>query len=144
MLHYLWSCLGHVILSHAILCCVKSILLLVKDAVQETEVDKNTGCDVYGWLHEVCSITLLSTPVVLGDQIDKTLFTLKLKANNNILKQYHQGRAANCEMWVFGICDTSHSPALGFMQVVAQQDAATLLPIVQNHVTPGSVVWSDQ
>ena len=46
-------------------------------------------------------------------------------------------------MWVFGICDTSHSPALGFMQVVAQRDAATLLPIIQCHVAPGSIIWSD-
>ena len=47
-------------------------------------------------------------------------------------------------MWVFGIVDTSHSPAVGYMEVVQCRDAATLLPIIQSHVAPGSVVHSDQ
>ena len=40
--------------------------------------------------------------------------------------------------------DTSQSPALGFMQIVPDRTAATLLPILQQHVAPGSVVLSDQ
>ena len=39
--------------------------------------------------------------------------------------------------------DTSVSPALGVMELVASRDAATLLPIIQRHVCPGIVVWSD-
>ena len=55
-----------------------------KDAAQEAEVDKNTSCDVYRWLREVCSTALLSVPVVLGGpgvvcQIDESLFTHKPK-----------------------------------------------------------------
>ena len=40
--------------------------------------------------------------------------------------------------------DTSQSPALGFMQIVPDRTAATLLPILQQHVAQGSVVHSDQ
>ena len=40
--------------------------------------------------------------------------------------------------------DTSHTPALGYMQIVPQRDAATLLPIIQQHVAPGTIVHSDQ
>ena len=29
------------------------------------------------------------------------------------------------------------------MELVAQWDAATLLPIIQQHVHPGTVIWSD-
>lgn len=47
-------------------------------------------------------------------------------------------------MWVFGLVDTSHTPALGYMEVVSRRDAATLLPIIQAHVAPGTVVHSDQ
>ena len=40
--------------------------------------------------------------------------------------------------------DTSHDPALGYMQILPQRDAATLLPIINRHVAPGTTVWSDQ
>ena len=40
--------------------------------------------------------------------------------------------------------DVSQSPALGFMQVVQQRNAAILLPIIQQHVAPGTIVHSDQ
>ena len=40
--------------------------------------------------------------------------------------------------------DTAQSPALGFMQIVPDRTAATLLPILQQHVAQGSVVHSDQ
>ena len=46
-------------------------------------------------------------------------------------------------MWVFGIVDTSQTPALGYMEVVQTRDAATLLPIIRAHVAPGSVIHSD-
>ena len=45
---------------------------------------------------------------------------------------------------MFGMVDTSHDPALGYMQIVPQRDAMTLLPIIRNHVAPGTTVWSDQ
>ena len=46
-------------------------------------------------------------------------------------------------MWVFGIVDTSYQPALGYMEIVQRRDAATLLPIIQAHTAPGSIVHSD-
>ncbi len=48
-------------------------------------------------------------------------------------------------MWVlFGLVDTSHSPAVGYMQIVQCRDAATLLPIIQQHVHPGTIIHSDE
>ena len=46
-------------------------------------------------------------------------------------------------MWVFDIVDTSQTQALGYMGVVQSTDAATLLPMIQAHVAPGSLVHSD-
>ena len=43
-------------------------------------------------------------------------------------------------MWVFGMCDTSQTPALGVMCIVPH----TLLPILQRHLTSVTIVHSDQ
>ena len=43
------------------------------------------------------------------------------------------------EIWVLGMVDVSQSPALGYGGC-ASEDAATLLPIIQQHVAPGTVV----
>ena len=40
--------------------------------------------------------------------------------------------------------DNSVEPALGCVQIVPKRDATTLLPIIQHHVAPGTVVWSDE
>ena len=48
------------------------------------------------------------------------------------------------EKWVFGIVDTSVRPALGYMEMVNFRDAATLLPIINQHVNQGSSIHSDQ
>ena len=42
------------------------------------------------------------------------------------------------------MADTSVTPARGYMEIVAQRNAATLLPIIQQHVANGSTVWSDE
>ena len=43
-----------------------------------------------------------------------------------------------------GLVDTLHTLALEYMQVVPLRDAATLLPIVQAHTLPGTIVHSDE
>ena len=58
----------------------------VKYAADDTEIHKNTACDMYRWLREVCSTKLLQTPIVLGGrgvivQIDESLFRYKVKAS---------------------------------------------------------------
>ena len=45
---------------------------------------------------------------------------------------------------MFGICDTSHTPALGVMKIVPNRAAATILPILQQHLRSGTIVHSDQ
>ena len=48
------------------------------------------------------------------------------------------------ERWVFGLFDTQFTPARPYLQLVRRRNAATLLPIIQAKVQPGSLVYSDQ
>ena len=45
---------------------------------------------------------------------------------------------------MFGLVDTSQTPALGYMEIVPQRDAATLLPLINAHVAPGTIIHSDE
>ena len=58
--------------------------------------------------------------------------------------QNHRGRATSQKVWVFGMVDTSHHPALGYTEIMQHRNAATLLPIIQAHTAPGTIVHSDE
>ena len=45
---------------------------------------------------------------------------------------------------MFGMCDTSQTPALGVTAIVLNRSAATLLPILQQHLRSGTTIHSDQ
>ena len=45
---------------------------------------------------------------------------------------------------MFGLVDTSHTPGVGYMEIVQQRNATTLLPIINTHVAPGTVIHSDE
>jgi len=61
----------------------------------------------------------------------------------HIQTQNNRGRHTQQEIGVLGMVDTSYSPALGYMEIVQQRDAAILLLIINSHVAPGTVVHTD-
>ncbi|MGL5706783.1 MAG: transposase [Aeromonas sp.] len=82
-----------------------------------------------------------ANPIRLGGpgiicQIDESLFRHKPK--------YHVGRYPSNEKWVFGIADTSYTPAKVFLQLVPNRQADTLLPIISQVCRDGTIIVSDQ
>ena len=69
-------------------------------------------------------------------QIDESLFCHKAR--------YNRGRRASKEQWVFGIADTSHKPAITYIEIVQKRDADTLITIIERIARPGSIIHSDQ
>ena len=57
--------------------------------------------------------------------------------------QYHRGRPPTSNIWVFGMVDTSKTPSLGLLHLVSDQSRASLLPIIQAHTLPGTIIHSD-
>ena len=47
-------------------------------------------------------------------------------------------------MALFGMAACTSNLALGFMQIVDRRNAEMLLPIIQRHFLPGSIVYSNQ
>ena len=62
----------------------------------------------------------------------------------NIVLQYHRGRATSREVWVLRMVDTSHTPALGYMEIVPRRNAATLVAVIQAHVRSGTIMHTDE
>jgi ISXO2-like transposase domain len=132
---------------------VKSDLRRIVFAIYlwSTEIQENKACEftglskptvimIYAFLRDICKKYLENNPIMLGGegivcQVDESLFSYKPK--------YHRGRAPEQEQWVFGIVDTSFSPALGYMECVERRNAETLLPIIRRICLPGSIINSD-
>ena len=47
-------------------------------------------------------------------------------------------------VWVLGMVNTTPIPADGYMEVVPNRDAVTLIEIIQANFKPGTVIWSDR
>ncbi|XP_071152157.1 uncharacterized protein [Mytilus edulis] len=113
----------------------------VNTVVKQVDIGEKTVIQMYQYLRDVCSTKLLNTPIELGGpgvvvQIDESLFNHKSK--------YNRGRRPKKELWVFGLADTSFKPAITYMELVEKRDAATLLPIIEKAVKPGTIIYSDQ
>ena len=102
------------------------------------ELDMGPGAvvDFNNYMREVCAATLLANRPQIGGygttvEIDESLFS---KRKNN------RGRA-RYQQWVFGgICrETSES----FLYSVPDRSEATLLPIIQDSIRPGTTIMSD-
>ena len=87
----------------------------------------------------MCSADLLRNPLQLGGPghvvgIDESVVARAKPGNAHARPVPPQ--------WVFGGVDLGTGSF--FMELVPQRDAATLTPIIQRNILPGSTVWSDE
>ena len=112
----------------------------VKSAADTTGVSQKTIVQLYQYMRDVCSTKLLNTPSDLGGpgvvvQIDESLFNHKSntkEADDQTKKHGSSGLPTHPPNWQLRTCR------------LAKRDAATLLPIIQKVVRPGSIVYSDE
>ncbi|XP_023209731.1 uncharacterized protein LOC111612724 [Centruroides sculpturatus] len=96
----------------------------------------NTVVDWKQFCRDICHEWIIRNPIVIGGpghtvEIDESCF---------VRRKYNRGRLVR-EQWVFGGYDVNTKQS--FMVAVDQRNAATLLPILQQFVLPGTIVVSD-
>lgn len=96
----------------------------------------NTGVDWDNFCREVCEVTLFENSVKIGGQgkvvqIDESKFGKR---------KYHRGHHVEGQ-WVFGGIESDSRKC--FLVAVEKRDEATLLPIIQKWIEPGTIIISD-
>eukprot|EP00794_Sanderia_malayensis_P000095 gene95-701_t len=99
---------------------------------------EHTVVEWFNYMLEECSHKLLTLDIKLGGpggivEIDESVM-IKRKYNRGARRQQYQ-------QWVFGIYD--RETKVGYLQFVDHRDEATLFPIIQQYVIPGTTINSD-
>ncbi|KAH7671583.1 hypothetical protein AAVH_42617 [Aphelenchoides avenae] len=105
----------------------------------ETTLAEHTWVDWKQFFRDVCAEFFTENPIQIGGpgvfvEIDETFLARR---------KYQRGRVRkNHGQWIFGGV-TRGDASQCFMVPVEKRNADTLLPIIQKHVRPGSIVVSD-
>ena len=101
-----------------------------------TGLSNPTVTQWYQYFRDACSNYLVQNPIMIGGP------NVVVELDESVMaeRKHNRGRVIP-ERWVFGgIClDTQD----GFLVFVPNREAATLLPIIQQHVRPGSIIHTD-
>ena len=100
------------------------------------KVGSATAVDWYNFIRDICIQFFIDHPAVVGGpgkevEIDESKFG-KRKYNRRAVEGH----------WFFGGMERGSGES--FLVEVARRDAATLLPIIAQHVRPGTTVYSDE
>lgn len=114
----------------------KMLLRYIADIVGTTE---RTMVDWGNFIRESISHYFLENPIILGAehavQIDESLFGGRRKYNRG----NHQ---KHVNSWVFGMIEEETNRCVFW--TVENRKRATLLPIIRDHIAPGSAIKSDE
>ena len=111
--------------------------LPVTAAAEMVGCSSNTAVQWYSYFRDACSFALLRRPHRIGGigrivEIDESVIARR---------KYNRGHRVP-ERWVFGGIDVETKR--GFLVLVDDRSAATLLPLIQRYIEPGSIIHSDQ
>ena len=103
----------------------------------ETEVSRPTLVDWQNYIRDICAQYLLDHPTQLGGpnktvEIDESYF---------MRRKYNRGEVRDGQ-WVLGLIERESKNCV--LVPVPDRAAATLLPIIQQHVAPGTRIITDQ
>ena len=101
------------------------------------QVAAQTAVDWYNFIRDICAHYFIDHPAIIGGpgvkvEIDESKFGNR---------KYNRGRQVEGH-WVFG--GTERITGECFLVEVDHRDAATLLPLIQKHIRPGSIIYSNE
>lgn len=111
--------------------------LSVDQTVVGTGLGNTTVIQHFQYCRDVCSHKLANNPYKIGGpgiivEIDESVMAKR---------KYHRGHQVP-ERWVFGgYCPQTKE---GFLEIVPNRTAATLLPLIQDNIEAGSIIHSDE
>ena len=102
----------------------------------ELDISKNTVVEWNNYIREICGVNLLANPIAIGGpnttiEVDDSLFSRR---------KNHQGRQLPQQLVFGGICRETRECS---MYTVPDRNAATLLPIIQGYIRPGTTIMPD-
>ena len=106
-------------------------------AVEMLGLYPNTVVQWFSYLRDAANDHLLRNPMQIGGpgrvvEIDKSVIARR---------KYHRAHRVS-ERWAFGGIDPESN--LGFLVLVDDRSATTLLPLIQQFIAPGSIIYSDE
>lgn len=92
-------------------------------------------------IHDKIEKHFLDSPILLGGpytevQVDETMISFKGKN--------HRGLNPVNKTWALCITDNSTTPSLGYVEIIPDKKATTLLPIIRRVVRPGTLISTDE
>lgn len=110
-----------------------------KDLSACLNVSRKTAVDMYSFFREVVVVDTDNDPIQIGGPgITVQVGDLCLSES-----KFHKEKGQKTALWIFGIVNTSITPAIGYVEVIERRDQVTYLQIIEKIVKPGTIIFTD-